>query len=63
MNSRIQTHVVAQELGRLHRHVVVERQLALETLNGEKDLGDLGTEVLIDISEKSFSITRNELGR
>ena len=51
VHARVQRHVVPQHLGRLHRHVVVERELALEPLDGEKDLGDFGAEVLVDLSE------------
>ena len=51
VHSRVQRHVVPEHLGRLHRHVVVERQLALEPLHGEENLGDFGTEVLVDLSE------------
>ena len=54
VHSRVQRHVVPEHLSRLHRHVVVERQLALESLHGEKDLGDLGAEVLVDVSEDGW---------
>ena len=62
VHSRVQGHVVPEHLGRLHRHVVVERQLALEPLDGEEDLGDLGAEVLVDLSEDCARIENRRLG-